>query len=1064
MRSYKYPMLSLILALLLGLSILTPAFGEDLPASISEQVRMIVGFKEGLIRTQSEQMSVVSRYGGQVQRQLRLINGAAVTMTKEEAEAFADHPSVAFIEPDIRVYPMEEQTVPWGVDYVFGEESYVFPSWEVSSGAGIGVAVLDTGIDGSHVDLPLLMGGVNTADLTPWDSDVYGHGTHVAGTIAALDNLYGVVGVAPAASLYAVKVFDDNGDGYLSDIIEGIEWAVTYEIPIISMSLGSTEHSEAFELACQSAYEAGHLLVAAAGNDHNLPEGQSNVLYPAAYDTVIAVSASNEAGELSDFSSTGYQVELMAPGEWIYSTIPGDVYGYSSGTSMAAPHVTAIAALIWSANPELTNVEVRTILRESATDMGLPADYQGYGFVRGDLALDQLSLIPLTLSNFTASNKIYDGTTEVLEAGFSDDRILEDELEFSYTVTFEDAQAGLDKTVSFSDIVISGGADRYKYVLTNMTGSAIASISQAALTISVQDEEIIYGDAPPDFSMTYEGFVGEEDETVLHEMASELVCTYEAGSPPGSYPITIAAFSADAPNYSWTLENGALTVNTKNLTVDGTFIVSDKIYDGTTTAQMADNLLTLSGILYDDEVSLANVTIAFDSAEAGTDKVVRITSAELTGAAIAYYTLSLEGAPTGTATISNPAPPPPPPPSGGGGGMMIPPPSPITMSLDDTPLLRSAKTEDIREGTQEGVMITPSTRALLRILKDMDEPKAGDEPPMLSIALDEPSNLSVLRFEQPLIRALTEKNIVIRFITSMGAYELPALEIFSDEASDEDSVQLMIRRLTKDELAILTDNLSQAGMVLVEEPVQFTAELFSEPVKREILLSSKTDLSPITTAVLCEPDGSFTHIPVKIVEEKKTTRISLYSRTSGIYALVSHELTLPAVESHWSMTQVNRLASRLIIEHPADFTPDSPVTRGEFASWITRALGLFRSSEGEALLQANAQGILNGYPDGSFRPEALITREEAMTMYARAMRIIHLQGTRTDALSVYTDLDQVSDWALPDVTETVRGGVFAGRTAHTLNPKETFTRAEAATAIYNLLNQAGFFANNPEAY
>lgn len=263
------------------------------------------------------------------------------------------------------------QTVPWGIDRVFGGEQNRLLTWEISEkGLGIKVAILDTGIDEKHEDLTVA-GGTTAVDDTQWGSDGSGHGTHVAGTVAALDNNLGVVGVAPNVALYAVKVLSDGGSGSVSSVVGGIKWAVGQGIPVLNMSLGSGTSSQTLKDACDAAFDAGHLLVAAAGNSGNPAGRGDNVGYPAAYESVIAVAASDDNDRRASFSSTGPAVELIAPGVSVLSTLPGDSYDTYNGTSMASPHVAGAAALAWAVNLDLTNAGIREILQDTAEDLGL---------------------------------------------------------------------------------------------------------------------------------------------------------------------------------------------------------------------------------------------------------------------------------------------------------------------------------------------------------------------------------------------------------------------------------------------------------------------------------------------------------------------------------------------------------------------------------------------------------------------------------------------------------------------------------------------------------------------
>ena len=220
-----------------------------------------------------------------------------------------------------------------------------------------------------------------TIDSTKWDDD-NGHGTHVAGTIAAVDNTVGVVGVAPQASLLAAKVLNRQGSGYLSDVIAGIDYCVQNGAKVVSMSLGSSSDVQALHNAVDAAYADGVLLVAAAGNDYG-----GAVSYPAAYDSVVAVSATDSNNNLASFSNVGPEVELAAPGVSILSTYKDGGYATLSGTSMATPHVSGVAALAIQANPLMSNVEVRALLQNTADDLGAVGkdNLFGYGLVDAEL-------------------------------------------------------------------------------------------------------------------------------------------------------------------------------------------------------------------------------------------------------------------------------------------------------------------------------------------------------------------------------------------------------------------------------------------------------------------------------------------------------------------------------------------------------------------------------------------------------------------------------------------------------------------------------------------------------
>ena len=277
-------------------------------------------------------------------------------------------PAFAEIRPEI---DHAEKEVPWGVKRVNASAA-----WDYGSGAGVKVAVVDTGIDFHHPDLaPNYKGGYNAVAPAEQPLDDQGHGTHVSGTIAAVKDLKGVVGIAPKVDLYGVKVLDKNGSGQYSWIVAGIEWAILNKMDVINMSLGGGSGTEAMKQVMIKARQAGVTVVCAAGND------SGPVNYPAKYPEAIAVSASDSADKIASFSSRGAELALIAPGVNVYSTKKGGGYTSMSGTSMACPHAAGLAALAVGAGAKGPEA-VRAALRAAAEPLpGLGPNEQGAGLV-----------------------------------------------------------------------------------------------------------------------------------------------------------------------------------------------------------------------------------------------------------------------------------------------------------------------------------------------------------------------------------------------------------------------------------------------------------------------------------------------------------------------------------------------------------------------------------------------------------------------------------------------------------------------------------------------------------
>lgn len=265
----------------------------------------------------------------------------------------------------------ELKEMPWGIKRV-----NAYNAWDYTTGKNVKVAVIDTGIDYNHTDLASnYAGGYNAVNTSKPPLDDQGHGTHVAGTIAAVKDLKGVVGVAPNVKLYAVKVLDSNGSGQYSWIIDGIQWAVNNKMNVVNMSLGGPSGSDALKAAIDAAYKAGVVVVCAAGNDGGA------VNYPAKYPGAIAVSALDSSDKIASFSSRGPEIAFIAPGVSVYSTYKGGVYKTLSGTSMASPHVAGLAALVVGLgvkNPD----DVKNVLIKSAVKIiGLKDTEQGNGVI-----------------------------------------------------------------------------------------------------------------------------------------------------------------------------------------------------------------------------------------------------------------------------------------------------------------------------------------------------------------------------------------------------------------------------------------------------------------------------------------------------------------------------------------------------------------------------------------------------------------------------------------------------------------------------------------------------------
>jgi subtilisin len=327
-----------------------------------------------------------NRYGAKIGHVYRhALNGYSATLSTDRLAALRADPNVAAVVPDLTLHAFA-QTLPTGINRIDGELSST-ASGNGSGTVNVDVAVIDTGI-AAHPELNVV-GGVNCVGGSSFNDD-NDHGTHVAGTVAARDNAAGVVGVAPGARLWAVKVLNSAGSGSTSQIVCGIDWVTARAgtIEVANMSLGGQSPFGSIS-GCNSSFDPMHRAICrsvGAGVTYAVAAGNSaanaNNFVPATYAEVITVSAladfNGQPGggapstcradvddTFANFSNFGADVDLIAPGVCILSTYPGGGVNTFSGTSMASPHVAGAAALYKASNPGATPAGVKAALQNA---------------------------------------------------------------------------------------------------------------------------------------------------------------------------------------------------------------------------------------------------------------------------------------------------------------------------------------------------------------------------------------------------------------------------------------------------------------------------------------------------------------------------------------------------------------------------------------------------------------------------------------------------------------------------------------------------------------------------
>jgi len=488
----------IVLVLLVPLAAGT-VYGGSGGGELSEKKAVFIGFTE---RPGPAEEALVRQAGGDIKHKYQLVRAFAVSLPPAAIDGLERNPRVSYIEPDTEVHVIDHPTGDseldkgWGVAHIRSGTVHAGGN----KGKGVKVGVLDTGIDTDHPDLKY---DASCSYGTSYGTveDRHGHGTHTAGTVAALDNGAGVVGVAPEVTLCIFKVLSDSGGGSYSDVVAALDFIFNYnttaQVPIrvTNNSYGSAGYpGDTVKAAFDNTYAAGVLHVAAAGNAGN-PQSD-NCIYPALWDTLIATAATMEDDNRASFSSTCPQMELAAPGYQINSTVPGG-YGTKSGTSMASPHVAGTAALVLAANSGWGNDQVRAQLKATADDLGDPGrdSLYGFGLVQANgAALPDPSNNPPSVSiSSPADSSTFDSEATILFEGIASD--IED----------GDPTANLAWTSDIDGQIGSGGS--FSTTLSDGNHTITASVTDSGGKTGSASKSITVGTPPPEATTVSVAFI-----------------------------------------------------------------------------------------------------------------------------------------------------------------------------------------------------------------------------------------------------------------------------------------------------------------------------------------------------------------------------------------------------------------------------------------------------------------------------------------------------------------------------------------------------------------------------
>lgn len=600
---------------------------------------------------------------------------------------------------------------------------------------------------------------------------------------------------------------------------------------------------------------------------------------------------------------------------------------------------------------------------------------------------------------------------------------------------------------TYSTWITSGTAEDSNYKFTALNGSEF-TVGKKNLTVTAKAQDIEFGDAAPAVTLTIEGFVMDEDAAVLDQTEFELGTNYSFGDAPGNYRTTISDLGSVDDNYQFVgVNTSEFDVNKRRVTIAAANM--SKIA-GRPDPELTYTI-TSGSLVNPEDLKLA---VTRESGEDTGKYKIQISEADSNP----NYQLTFVD---GTLTIRN---------SSGTGGLAIP--------------------------------VLPEDNGGIRLVVDGSEemmtgtPKTVDGKKVIELAVKDSAQEVKTVLNGDLIKSMEEEEATVAIQQGSVRYAIPAkqltvLEIAQMLGKSADQLasvefEITMKKTTRQETEAIQKKAAAAGYEMVSAPVRFEITAiatnkngfsastriskFKSYVSREFAIPESLDPGKITTGIVYNDDGTFSHIPTVVYQKDGRWFAKLQSVTNSIYSIIFNPVQVTSVKGHWSETAVEDMASRLVIDHPEAFKPDDAITRGEFAEYITKALGLYRTGVAkntrfkdvnsghelaDAITTAVEYGIIKGYPDGTFRPEEKITRQEAMVMYANAMALVELKGTDLSRIKQYSDQKQVSDWAYTAVQKTLAAGVFNGTSSSTIDPAGTFTYGEAAAAIRNLLIKAG---------
>lgn len=839
----------------------------------------------------------------------------------EWIELWRNSESVLYMEPNRNVYVNAKPNDPMLRFQNYLEMIGAEEAWDdVQSNTSIVIGLVDTGVDLSHPDLQRnLVDGMNLIDEEQPPQDDHGHGTNIAGVLAAMgNNATGISGVLWDAKIMPIKALDANGSGSEDQLGRGIKYAVDHGAKIVVLALGLYKYSNYLQDIVQYAESKGVLLVAASGND-----GQ-DVKYPAAYPTVLAVGGVDENQQVEPASNRGPELDLVAPWE-VFTTTIGGGYDYNQGTSMAAPQVAAVAALLWSKYPDLTPEQVRNHLRMTAQDIGTTGwdEHSGYGMLRADRALNIPLQVDIYEPNDTKSTAVELPVSSMISAQLtsqSDRDWYKITLPYDGTLTLSiQAQDSSQLANLQAEYVVDGQETKYFYDLSQPITVNVnegigylhiksSSSFQSSVNYSITSQFTIYRDAFEDNDRQYKAFpLPSNVERVIgtfHQLNDQDWYVYTV-EQEGNLQVKVTGDTYRMDLAIWIQKEG------------GTPIFVDFGDEGE--PEISKNIDVFPGKYY-----------------------IRVTNESVT----------LESHPVA---------------------------GEYTMFVEYHEKLTDPNEPNDRSYQASNVLLNTSYTGHFETREDVD---------WFTFRLDEES------------------------VTHLSLNQIPTDRVMTIQLMD--AQQNLLNTVSNDyghSVATITEKLA---------PGSYYVMLTANQSFEKSLYQLKVTASPLVAGFI-------------------------------------------DIEEHWALESIQTLSEQQLINGYGDFTfrPDQSITRAEVVQIMTKVMELEQVDADfqyadisashwafDAMRKASAAGIINGYPDGTIRPDATITRSEMAVLLAR---VLNMQGVDAES-SPFTDVN-TSHWAYPFLVELNQEGWLNGYGDGSFHPDGKATRAEFVTLMHKLMDR-----------